>query len=137
MNNDYQDIRSRINEEPKWFDENAVPRYCEFHPNGCANIYATQAALVLIKCQACGKEFKVAISCFDQIQTATGVPTTFELIKNKSIHYGDPPNVRCCPAGPTMNCIDMRVLEAWERPNFRKWERNPEYEIEIEGDDEG
>ena len=30
MLNAYADIRSRIAEEPKWWDEEGVPRYCEF-----------------------------------------------------------------------------------------------------------
>jgi hypothetical protein len=28
----YEDILSRIAEPPRWFDEQGVPRYCEFAP---------------------------------------------------------------------------------------------------------
>ena len=49
----------------------------------------------------------------------------------KELHYGDPPNVGCCPAGRTMTCIDLRVLQFWARERS-KWERCPELEIELE-----
>jgi len=55
-------------------------------------------------------------------------------IKEKTIHYGDPPNVRCCAAGPTMNSDPLLVLEYWERKNF-DWVRNPEYEINLDDND--
>jgi hypothetical protein len=38
----YDDILSRIAEEPTWFDEHAVPRYCTFAPDQIANIYAAR-----------------------------------------------------------------------------------------------
>ena len=46
-------------------------------------------------------------------------------------HYGDPPNMGCCPAGPTMNCEDIKILEFWEMVDMR-WVRVPELEIESE-----
>jgi hypothetical protein len=51
------------------------------------------------------------------------------------IHYGDPPNSGCCPAGATMNCIDLRVLQFWARAGST-WVRSPELEIELENLDE-
>jgi hypothetical protein len=36
----YEDILSRIAEPPRWFDEQGVPRYCEFAPHRIANIHA-------------------------------------------------------------------------------------------------
>ena len=36
----YEDILSRIAEPPRWFDEQGVPRYCEFAPHRIANIYS-------------------------------------------------------------------------------------------------
>jgi hypothetical protein len=121
MNTEYDDIRSRIAEPPKWWDEFAVPRYCDFHPRRAANIYAREAALLLIECQACGTKFRVCMSA------GRGVA---EVIGAGSIHYGDPPNIRCCEAGPTMNCVDVRILEYWRRPDF-DWIRDAALEIEL------
>jgi hypothetical protein len=52
MNTEYDDIRALTAEPPKWWDEFAVPRYCDFRPRSAANIYAREAALLLIECQA-------------------------------------------------------------------------------------
>lgn len=38
MHASYSDITDRLG-EPQWWDENAVPRYCEFEPARVANIY--------------------------------------------------------------------------------------------------
>ena len=139
MNQDYEDIRNRIKEEPKWFDEQAVPRYCDFAPRECADIYAQEAALVLIQCQACQHQFKVAFtrSSMSDVQHYIAKrkgepPKLADFIKNQTIHYGDPPNVHCCAAGPTMNCDDVRVLEYWHRPEF-EWVRDPSLEIAVDG----
>jgi len=122
VNTEYHDIRERIAEPPKWFDECAVPRYCEFAPQHAANIYAREAALFLIECQACGTQFRVCLT------GRSGMVA--DAIRDGSLHYGDPPNIRCCDAGPTMNCIDLRVLEYWRRPDL-DWLRNPSLEIEL------
>ena len=42
MNTEYDDIRALIAEPPRWWDEFAVPRYCDFHPRRAANIYARE-----------------------------------------------------------------------------------------------
>lgn len=57
MHTCYNDILSRVSEDPKWFDEHAVPRYCEFSPDECADIYARQVCLLLAECQNCAREF--------------------------------------------------------------------------------
>jgi hypothetical protein len=62
-----------------------------------------------------------------------GYPTLANLIKNKQIHYGDPPNIGCCSAGPTENCIDIKVLEFWRR-KMLDWERDSGLEIDLSGD---
>lgn len=146
----YNDIRSRIPETPKWWDEQGVPRYCDFAPNECADIYAHEVALVDIACQACGRRFDVAFS-FDDIIWRNGKPEKRERFTPETItnlHYGDPPNAGCCPAGPTMNCDDLRVKEFWRKggdeftkpdeknPNLRvclpgyfDWRRVPELEV--------
>ena len=139
MHNPYNDIRKRIPQEPKWWDEHAVPRYCEFTPDEVANIYADQVALVKIGCQECGHVFLVAFSedpmdrMGDQVDSN---PTTLkQSITGKFLHFGDPPNINCCPVGGTMNCEDYRVIEFWERHLHKgdfAWHRNSEFEIELE-----
>ena len=141
MHTDYTDIRSKIKKEPLWFDEDAVPRYDKFTPKLIADIYADECALVLIACQNCHHEFKVsfATSPMDMVRfkmmygKKKTPPTLRGLIVSRSIHYGDPPNIRCCAPGPSMNCDDIRVLEYWVR-DFKKiitWKRVPKLEIEL------
>src|SRR5205085_9175 len=48
--------------KPGWYDENGTPRFAEHHPKLCPDIYATEVALLLISCQACGHEYKVQMS---------------------------------------------------------------------------
>jgi len=131
MNHHYSDIRARIEEEPTWWDEYAVPRYGPFTPDDGADIYAREIALVLIRCQNCGAPFKVAFSWnayrlnYERVEGVDyeGQPlfrmapalSLSERIPEGRIHYGDPPNAGCCAAGPTMNCEDERVLEFWRR----------------------
>lgn len=75
-----------------------------------------------------------------------------EQITRGKVHYGDPPSTGCCPAGDTMNCWDLRVVEYWARSfTLRKlveptstsstmsgaehsqlgWTRVPTFEIEL------
>jgi len=146
VNHHYRDIRTNIKKNPLWFDEHAVPRYCRFHPRHIADIYADECALVLIACQNCGYQFKVAISqdpmdvvkymmMFGKDRMMFGkdskMPTIADGIRDKSLHYGDPPNIECCPAGPTMNCEDIRILEYWKREKL-EWVREKELEIDLE-----
>ena len=61
-------------------------------------------------------------------------PTLAEQVTDGSIHYGDPPNSGCCPAGPTMNCEDLAVVEFWRRyrTTVREgWQRVSELEIAL------
>ena len=140
MNCYYEDIIKKIDEEPQWFDEYAVPRYCKFTPREAANIYANECALALIACQDCHRKFKVCFSrsAHDDIKHMVMFgknkkpPTLAEAIKNKTIHYGDPPNIRCCPAGPTMNCDDLKVLEYWVHNKKFEWVRRKRLEIELD-----
>lgn len=124
MNNEYRDIRDRIAEPPKWWDEFAVPRYCEFAPRHAANIYAREAALIATECQACRTPFLVCLTA--------GRGRIAAAVKDRSLHYGDPPNVECCAGGPSMNCVDVRVVEFWRR-DVADWERDPSLEIDLEG----
>lgn len=126
MNPTYDDIRDRIAEPPKWFDENAVPRYCDFHPENC-DIYATEAILLRIACQNCGREFDVAMTW----SNLDGVRRLPKLSEQECPEYSDPPNVECCASGPTMNSIPLRVVEFWQRESF-EWVRRPDLERELD-----
>jgi hypothetical protein len=131
----YEDIRSRIAEPPKWWDESGVPRWCEFGPGETANIYRSEVALLLIACQGCGQEFKVAMSATYGRELVDGTWCDEPLanaVRKLEIHYGDPPNVDCCAAGPSMNSEPQRVLEFWGRDDGHDLVRRPELEIDID-----
>jgi len=110
MHHDYADIRALSPLPPLWFDEYAVPRYVPFHPYALANIYAQDAVLAEIACQGCDHIFHVAFS-----HGANHNGPLAEAIVANTLHYGDPPNITCCAAGPTMNSVPRRVLEFWYR----------------------
>lgn len=133
----YSDITSRLG-EPLWWDEHGVPRYEPFHPQWC-DVYANYAALILIACQNCGREFIVGVSVSETKhaifhRASIELPTPNSL---GSFYYGDPPRHAeegVCLAGDTMTSVPKRVLEFWHRPLDRigDWHRLPEYEFEIE-----
>jgi hypothetical protein len=122
MKDRYIDIRGRINEEPAWYDENGAPRYGEFTPDNCPNIYSGMVILVRIACQDCGEEFNVEMHAGGWSNRGEFPP--------KKWHYGDPPAHGC--VGDTMNCIDVEVLQVWKRAPFLSngpdWNRVPELE---------
>lgn len=128
MKHHYEDIRTKINEEPQWWDEHAVPRYCRFSPRETANIYARQVVLYEIACQNCGHRFKV---CESWTPYDSHRKSLVEDAKAGRLHYGDPPNINCCPSGPTMNSEFIKVLEIWqyEREQF-DWEKIPNKSLE-------
>lgn len=130
MHHHYADITKKLG-TPIWWDEYAVPRYCDFAPNEVANIYAREVALVKIECQNCRHPFPVAFSG-DSFPFPEGKKTLKQAIKEGILHYGDPPHLPCCPAGPTMNCLDIRVIEFWEASKVGDWKRNAEYEVGLE-----
>lgn len=128
MKADYADIKALTDKEPLWYDQNGVPRYCEFHPK---LIFADEVILVHIACQACGKRFKVEMHWWQ----ASGKQSISEAIDNGELgylHYGDPPRHkdRNCAAGDTMNCDSIRIIEFWRRDKDLEWKRISEYEIE-------
>jgi hypothetical protein len=131
MNHHFADILALTEKEPVWFDYGGVPRFCEFAPWETLLIYGDTAMLMEIECQGCGQVFKVGISG-DALE---------HLVASNEIHYGDPPNMDCCPAGATMNSRPRRVLEFWTRrwvgaprdfEENRGWFRKPELERTIE-----
>jgi hypothetical protein len=141
----YGDILSRIVEEPIWFDEHAVPRYCEFAPDKLANIYAGEAALAEVTCQVCQRLFRVA---FSTANWSSG--TIADAIRLRTLHFGDPPNVNCC-GNAHMNSEPRRVIEYWRRHDpkyaqregnmnvvkdraFHDWSRDHALEVDIRPD---
>ena len=150
MHHDYSDITNLTDASPKWYDENGVPRYCNFHPDHLAYNYAAEAALVLIECQACKTKFHVAFSelnlkhkLWDESQKKR-VAFLSDLISDRTLHYGDPPNTHCCSTGPTMNSIPISVIEYWVKPYIRaetgkpirdpslmNWKREKDFELPI------
>lgn len=151
MNRDYSDIMELIKQSPGWFDENAVPRYCRFSPDKLANIYADEASLVEVECQGCRRRFRVAHSELNQHNQLWGkagkgrIAFISDLISERRLKYGDPPNIRCCAAGPTMSSIPIRVLEYWCKPyvkslkpgerimdfSLTQWVRQQEFEVDL------
>jgi hypothetical protein len=141
----YEDIIERINEPPRWFDERAVPRYCDFSPDQIANIYARECALILVACQNCGRRFRKAVShdpweALSVVTLVTGAPPADSAIdrwrasfrraleRRQITYHGNPPNMRCCPAGPTMTADFIAVLEYWRRDDTLEWTREREVE---------
>ena len=130
MNHCYRDILDRIHEPPRWFDEEAVPRYCRFAPSEIANIYASECALLVIECQNCRRPFDVAMSWHRLDERGS----LSDRVRNQTIHYGDPPNVECCDSGLAMNSVPVRVLEFWENQRGHDWVRVPLLEAEVRAD---
>ncbi|HIJ67457.1 MAG TPA: hypothetical protein HPP87_04610 [Planctomycetes bacterium] len=135
MKEAYRDILERISEEPKWYDANGCPRYGDFSPDKCPNIYAREAVLLRISCQECGRHFDVELH--SDIYSR-GMAEALRMWQDKAkrgdknnwppIHYGDPPCHGC--VGDTMNCNDERILEFWVKEDF-DWKRMPELEIDF------
>jgi hypothetical protein len=128
----YNDIRSRIPEQPKWHDEHGVPRYDDFHPSLSPNVYAAEVLLYEIACQNCDARYLVEENwnAYDLLSIISGKPTPAlsDRVRRQAVHYGDPPCWEC-GAGATMNCLDIRTVQFWTRDNdCHEWERVPELE---------
>ncbi len=148
MHNNYIDITDRIVESPSWWDVNGTPRYGEFSPASLPDIYADEAVLYKIQCQNCNHFFNVSesLSYLDKMKTIMThryitdkekfdmkskeifSRSLSDSIKDKTLHYGDPPNNGCCNSGATMNCNDIKVLQYWKKKNH-EWKRFPEFEL--------
>jgi len=122
MHESYIDITSRIKEEPNWYDENGVPRYGEFTPERCPNIYSNFVVLARIACQDCQREFDVEMHANLWGWKISHKPSKW--------HYGDPPIHGC--VGDTMNCEDLSILQVWRRESFGDWERIENLEGSID-----
>ncbi|MEO0401846.1 MAG: hypothetical protein AAF214_05675 [Pseudomonadota bacterium] len=123
MHRCYGDILDRIGTPPLWFDEGGVPRFDPFAPD-LVDIYAREAVLVRIECQACRAPFEVAFTnpaaskpLPDGTADGRRYPLLRDYIMQRVLHYGDPPNVWCCDAGPSMNSVPRTVLQYWVKPH--------------------
>lgn len=106
MKHNFRDITDRIEEKPTWWDDNGVPRYCKFHPGRLPNIYAHEAALLLVKCQNCLMPYEVSLSAGrDQ--------------RRINLDYGDPPNAECCPAGLRCAALILKSSSSGAEMNAR------------------
>ena len=130
----YGDILAAAGFDPIWFDEHGVPRFREFTPDAIAEVYASECAELRISCRGCGRDFVVAMSTPPQ-------PEWFPLasaIASRAIHYGEPPNMRCCAEGPALGAITRRVLSYHTRDLSQRtdepgrgWARRSELAIDI------
>jgi hypothetical protein len=138
----YDDITSRIAMRPVWYDENRVPRYSTFSPEDCANIFASECALIEIVCQECLRTFFVCETKRHLNQSLAD--RLRENIENMTGVCGEPPRhgVRDvkeitsrfhCLAGDTMSSLALRVVEYWKRSHL-EWIRDPSLEIGFEPD---
>ena len=119
---DYSDIRSRIAEEPTWYDGNGAPRYGTFNPD-MLGVYDTYALLAEIECQSCARVFLIgegwprySLVGEPRFWTLEGLATGY--------HFGDPPF-----HGVGEHPMCGGIVEAWERlSGFPKWHRRPDIE---------
>lgn len=124
----YADIIERIQEKPKWWDSRGVPRYCDFNPSVCPNLYADEIVLLRIACQNCKAQFDVQYE-WDRLSTELSRPSE----QPNTIAYGDPPHNRCCMLGPSMQSISLSTLQFWVRNKKMDWVRRPDLEnIELD-----
>lgn len=139
----YEDITNKLG-KPKWWDEEGVPRYCDFSPDEVADIYADKAALIIIQCQGCGQHLPVAWS-FHKLRIICYVPghptgpecfaqLTYPTKDNPgSIGFGDAPahnnlGDEYCHLGCVMTTDVRRIKEFWSRDEL-DWVRHPEFEF--------
>jgi hypothetical protein len=112
---DYSDIRSRITEEPTWFDARGVPRYGEFSPR-MLGVYDMYALLAEIECQMCHETFLIGEGAprhdFSALAHGGGAVTSNSLERLiKGFSYGDPPRHGGC-AGETMTSDTVAIRVA-------------------------
>lgn len=126
MNRSYEDLMALTSVKPSFFQKDGVPRWGAFQPGTSTDVYAVEAVIMEISCQSCDGRFHVLME-----RRSHGEPTTLaQRIADGSIHYGDPPNVGCCPGGPSMNSEPVRILEYWSRERM-DWTRNSSLEVPM------
>lgn len=127
---EYDDILRRISDRPIWW-QSGLPRFDPFQPRDIS-VYAWQAALVHTQCQECGARYDVAV-----LPDHEWPDLRDYLAYTGKLPLGDPPNAlhslpRC--AGPTMNSIQIEILEFWEkREVMAGWKRELILERKLAG----
>lgn len=119
----YNDIISRISEQPVWWLE-GVPRYDKFKPQD-VNVYAKEVLLVHVRC-LCDKDYHIGLFRSEYL---IGKSFSQHLTFNRDLPLlGDPPNA-CC--SPSANAIGIGILEFWECGTDYVWKRLPEFERSL------
>lgn len=141
MLDSYDDILSRIEEPPKWWDRFGCPRWRDFDPDNSSNIYADRVVLMRIACQGCDHEFLVEFAESRgqrMIMNHRREKDGYEPIEYDptQLEYGDPPDIGCCAAGPTMSSCPREIVGAWERENFEWKQTHKNVPIRADWDDE-
>ena len=141
----YEDILELAGDrQPLWWDSNGVPRFQPFHPSLVPCIYADEALLMIIECQACRRKFDVGLF-WDLHDALVGVGPIdrkdLEAPINRSRlsssiqageipYYGDAPwhtiNEYQC-SGTTMTGKTLLIKEFWSHMS-EGWVRKPEFE---------
>jgi hypothetical protein len=125
----YADILEKIEERPKWWDSLGVPRFCDFHPDVCPNLYADEIVLLEVACQACKKIFLVQ---YEWNSYVSELPKPSENVE--CIFYGYPPHDKCCLMGPSQLSTPVQTIQFWVRNKKQAWIRRAELEnLMIEG----
>lgn len=142
----YKDITDRLG-PPKWWDEEGVPRYCDFAPGEVAGVYADYAALIKIRCQGCGRHLPVAwslckLDLLCRVPSHPDAPGVFAkdqlVLPTKdnpgSVGYGDAPAHKE-GAASTWLCVGsvettsvVRIVKFWTRERA-EWKRDEALEF--------
>lgn len=125
----YHDILSLSNQSPEWW-LNGVPRFIPFEPHNI-DIYADQAALILVKSQSDGRTYKVGV--FTRSYNSKDKSLSQQIECYNSITFlNQLPNDGKDIAGPTMTPLQIKVIEFWKRKDdVINWERQEQYEVEL------
>lgn len=108
MHVSYEDILSRIPENPIWW-AGAVPRYCPFEPH-LLSVYADEAALIRIECQPGDVFLNIGIHG-PSIYYPLGI--RHEFWARGIIDVGDPPVTGDSRIILSHGVIEKELLELW------------------------
>ena len=112
--------------EPKWWDENGVPRYATFHPD-LLGVYDRYAVLAEVTCASCARVMLVALGRPKLEIRANATLARIDLVRLVSLveAWGDPPRHDLRPgercAGETMSAGRVQVVQAWEQGDDFEW----------------
>jgi hypothetical protein len=129
----YRDILERLG-DPLWYDWQGVPRYCLYRPR-MQDVYADYDALLEVRCQGCGRTFRVG-TCAPRVLVFSEGGSSLAMLPSESsigsFGYGDAPwhadaAGHMC-SGVTMGAVPIRVVEFWVNEGFN-WERCPAFEV--------